>query len=64
MGATGWRQPESSGFPRVGMRGYFFEPNPWRRVEGEVVKVECMWVTLRTDDGRVVTMRRSWVGES
>jgi hypothetical protein len=68
--ATGWRQPEGRPFPVIGARAYFFDAmarfqdEPWARVEGTIESCTATLVTIRLDDGRVHTLRRTWVGEA
>jgi hypothetical protein len=68
--ATGWRQPEGRPFPAVGARAYFFDAyarfqeHEWQRVDGTITKVSETQVTIRLDDGRTHTLRRTWVGEA
>jgi hypothetical protein len=69
--ATGWRQPEmDKPFPRIGARAYFFDAGArfqehnWARVDGTITNCTATLVTIRLDDGRVHTLRRTWVGEA
>ena len=68
--ATGWRQPEGRPFPVIGARAYFFDAmsrfqdEPWARIDGTITKVSETQVTIRLDDGRTHTLRRTWVGEA
>jgi hypothetical protein len=67
--ATGWRQPEGRPFPVIGARAYFFDAmarygTAWGRIEGTIESCTATLVTIRLDDGRVHTLRRTWVGEA